>query len=358
MGYSLGVPPRILIVKLAALGDVALAARAVNSFAERYSPELELHWVIDDALAPLAQALLKRGAAGHCQGLDLRWQTLSATRLFTGNPVAKALEATRLAAITASTRPNAVALLHRDWRYRALLRPLFLGRLAMVTRDPIHELSAYEAALEAIASALSLKPRPLPTSSARETAPSRKLGVLVGGAANQKVVFREKRWPRLGEFVALALARTDLSVVLYGGPADREAADELLAKTPAQAKSRVTDQVGRIALADLPGELAGLDTFVSIDSGLAHVASSVMTAAHQRVVTLFGPTDPAIWAPRSSGVASCSAVTRHAECSPCYRNDGHFTPCPFKNERFQHCMTEISPEEVLSLALSAPTARR
>ncbi len=58
-------------------------------------------------------------------------------------------------------------------------------------------------------------------------------------------------------------------------------------------------------LGELARFLAGARLFLGNDSGIAHLAAAVGTP----VVALFGPTDPAVWAPRGPHV---SVVARPA----------------------------------------------
>ena len=71
-------------------------------------------------------------------------------------------------------------------------------------------------------------------------------------------------------------------------------------------------------LARLAGQLAASRGYVGNDSGLGHLAA----AAGCPTVAIFGPTDPAIWAPRGPQVVLCTgspwpsvAQVRHALCA-------------------------------------------
>jgi heptosyltransferase-3 len=54
--------------------------------------------------------------------------------------------------------------------------------------------------------------------------------------------------------------------------------------------------------------------YIGNDSGITHLASSVMTG---RVIALFGPTDPRIWGPRAN---VASIISSDMECAPCETN--------------------------------------
>jgi len=91
-----------------------------------------------------------------------------------------------------------------------------------------------------------------------------------------------KNWP-LANFRALARElETCMPVRWCGGPAD----------PPLEGAVRIAD------LCELACFLASARLYVGNDSGITHLASAVGTP----VVALFGPTDPAIWAPRGQRV--------------------------------------------------------
>lgn len=80
--------------------------------------------------------------------------------------------------------------------------------------------------------------------------------------------------------------------------------------------------------------------YIGNDSGITHLASSVMTG---RIVAVFGPTDPVLWRPRAEGAA---VVSSDMECAPCEtkRPGGRFSlgteECGVK------CLADIPVEKV------------
>ncbi len=343
------IRPKIILVKLAGIGDVAMACRALNDFFSGRSAPIDLHWIIDRDLIPLAQELLNLPA-----DVTLKFHAIDTKRLFQGNVLEKAFQTARMAAVTARVQPDGVILLHRDLRYRALLRPVFLGKIICLARDPINEVLAYGTALEKLGTVLSFKPRTTEKSkTTTERAETERIGILVGGAKGTKLIFREKRWPWLAELLALILKDSRKTAVLYGVAEDAETAAALIryAMELKLDTSRIENLTGKLKLHELPKSLAALDSFISIDSGLAHIAATVMTSSRQKVLGLYGPTDPVVWGPTASGAAKVQIFYRSIPCSPCYRNDGRFRPCLYSGEMFQHCMKEITPEEVVKAAL-------
>ena len=111
--------------------------------------------------------------------------------------------------------------------------------------------------------------------------------------------------------------------VLLGAPSDEPAAAAVLVETP------TVSLVGRDSPDLLPAVLAEMAALVCGDTGVAHLAAALGTP----VVTLFGPTDPALSAPRGR-----VAVVRHAvPCAPCF-----YRACPIEHP----CMHGISAAAV------------
>ncbi len=138
-----------------------------------------------------------------------------------------------------------------------------------------------------------------------------------------------KLWPA-GSFGRLAaqLERAGLAPLLLGSAEDRGAA---LAVTEA-AGSPPPSLVGRDRPALLPWLLARLSCLVSGDTGVAHLAAALGVPT----VTLFGPTDPRLTAPRAK---TARVLFRKAPCSPCF-----LAACPIDHI----CLRSIEPEEVES----------
>jgi heptosyltransferase-2 len=165
----------------------------------------------------------------------------------------------------------------------------------------------------------------------RRTAP--RIGVQLGAAYGPA-----KLWPteRVIDFCRLA-AKKGATPILLGTPDDATVAAEITDAT------RVTSLVGRDRPALLPALLTELDALVSGDTGVAHLAAALGTPA----ITLFGPTDPRLSAPRGPGVV----VTHPVPCAPCF-----YRACPIEHP----CLRGIAPEDVYARfeELEAPHARR
>lgn len=94
-------------------------------------------------------------------------------------------------------------------------------------------------------------------------------------------------WRRLAEEILTFYPQTKLSII--GGEADREA---LEAFADLRGNGRVEFLVNR-PLNDLAASMHGTGFYVGHDTGISHLAASLGIPA----LLLFGPTDPAVWAP-------------------------------------------------------------
>ena len=137
-----------------------------------------------------------------------------------------------------------------------------------------------------------------------------------------------KLWPAaaFGE-AASHLRERGLHPVLLGSPDDTGMA----AAVSSVAGWAVPSLVGRDRLELLPRLLARLACLISSDTGVAHLAAAVGTPT----VTLFGPTDPRLTAPRSR---TARAVEGRAPCAPCF-----LPRCPIDHV----CMRDITVASVV-----------
>jgi heptosyltransferase-3 len=134
---------------------------------------------------------------------------------------------------------------------------------------------------------------------------------------------RKKNWP-FERFVSLAdtLRRKGHHVVWLVGPAEQDISfpimDLLVSNQP---------------LSLCAALLARCFAFVGNDSGMAHLAAAVGC----RTVVLFGPSDPAVWAPRGRDVR---IIYKKKPCSPCHRTPARCKECD------GDCLSAITVEDV------------
>jgi heptosyltransferase-2 len=161
---------------------------------------------------------------------------------------------------------------------------------------------------------------------------ARVIGLHLGAAFGPSKLWPPESFARL----AARLGREGLRPLLLGSAADSEMALAVAAAAEAPLRSLV----GRDRPALLPGLLARLSCLVSGDTGVAHLAAALGVPT----VTLFGPTDPRLTAPRAK---TARALCRNVPCSPCFLGD-----CPIDHI----CLRGIDPEEVAALVRAAEYA--
>ena len=104
---------------------------------------------------------------------------------------------------------------------------------------------------------------------------------------------------------------------------------------------------GQTTVTQLGALLRRADLVLSSDSGPAHMAAALGTPQ----VTIFGPTDPVVYAPFS---AKAVVLRRDLPCSPCY--DASATAeCRFGH---MNCMRELLPDEVFQACRRLLAKRR
>ena len=146
-----------------------------------------------------------------------------------------------------------------------------------------------------------------------------RIGVHLGAAFGPS-----KIWPiqRIVEFCGLARGE-DVVPVLMGAPDDEPLARAVMEQID------VANLVGRDRPDLLTALLSELDVVVCGDTGVGHVAAALGTP----VVTLFGPTDWRLTAPRGP-----VEVVRHpTPCSPCF-----YRTCPIDHP----CLRDIAAGDV------------
>ena len=179
------------------------------------------------------------------------------------------------------------------------------------------------------------RPRGRSPSTGRPIGPSTRLLGEVGLGGRPRIVGLHigaafgpsKLWPA-ESFARLAaqLAAAHLAPLLLGSPADRETADAVIAAS----RRPPASLVGRDRPALLPRLFSRLSCLVSGDTGVAHLAAAVGVPT----VTLFGPTDPRLTAPRG---AAARVVSHPTACAPCF-----LAECPIEHG----CLRGIEADDV------------
>jgi heptosyltransferase-2 len=257
--------------------------------------------------------------------------------------LARALAADR--ADVALLLPNSLeaALAATRWRARRRVGYATDGRRALLTdamplpAPRLHQVDEY-AALLSLLGLDGASPAPEWKLPACPTADAEVAGLLAGAELDAGAPLvglhlgaafgSSKLWPpeAFGR-LARELAASGLCPVLLGTAEDAATA----ADVAHAAGMSLASLVGRDRPALLARLLARFRCLVSGDTGVAHLAAAVGVAT----VTLFGPTDRRLTAPRGRGAR---ALERPVPCAPCF-----LSTCPIDHI----CLTRIDPETVL-----------
>lgn len=333
--------PRLLLVKLGAIGDVVMAIPAAHAM---HQAGYEIHWVCGKTVAPILSlypwiklitvdetTLLHSGKLKTFNTLLSLWRKLPSGSF------------------------DICATLYYDTRYKLLTLPIrasgkiFLTRTSRATQlipgrhhtdeyfrilsnrpDNItpHQLTPVAVSASLLAQSLtalgSLEPG-LP-------APSKPRIVLIpAGARNLLRDDTLRRWP-IENYVILAAAllQSGYEVILSGGPADTWA-------SPHFTHLPVADLIGKHSLLETLALLNSAAVTVTHDTGPLHLAGITSTA----IVGIFGPTDPRGRLPQRPNTVALWGGEGFA-CRPCY--DGRdYAPCTNNG-----CVQQITPTMVLA----------
>jgi len=221
--------------------------------------------------------------------------------------------------------------------YATDARAIFLTDALPLPSPRRHQIDEYAALLEPLGVTIA---RPVPSwRLAKDADADARVDALLAGAgvdlAHVPVGLHlgaafgsSKLWPAeaFGD-LARRLRDAGLSPVLLGTTDDADTA----ARVEGAAGGPLPSLVGRDHPALLPRLLSRLRCLVSGDTGVAHLAAAVGVAT----VTLFGPTDRRLTAPRGQ---QARTLDRAVPCSPCF-----LPTCPIDHV----CLTRIAPEAVL-----------
>jgi heptosyltransferase-2 len=324
-------PAKILVVRYSALGDVVLATSVLEPLLRRF-PGARIEWVTDRAYASLLDGL-PQIAAVH--GLDRRGPEAVL--------VLRDLLRRRFdIAIDLQNKVRSRILARAAAPIRATFRRRSPGRaiLALLGHDrPLARAHATQLYLEPLASLGVVGPPGRVSVSLSKSAQALAADALRGAAPPVVAVapgarWATKRWPaERFAAVADALAGQGASIVLAGGPQDRDA----FAAVSAAMRAPVAADLSPLPVDALAAALARVQLLVACDSGPVHLASAVSTPA----LALFGPTATVRWAPPAPG----RALSLRLPCSPCSNHGG--PSCP---EGHHRCLADLGADAVVAAA--------
>jgi heptosyltransferase-2 len=328
---------RYLIVKLSALGDVAMASTLPHAIRRR-DADARVTWLCGAAVADLVRLFV---------GVD---EVLVAddAALFGGGFARRVSALVAAWRLVAGRRFDEILVGHADWRFRALVLPVRSARVRTLALGPSrHTLpipgryhgDEYARLLDDDSQGPIVGRWPL--ADLRPFMPPqegrRPVGVVLvpGGARNAVRETALKRWPveRYGE-VAARLRRAGVAVTLVGDAGDAWV-------RPHFEDLDVRDEIGSHGLVGTLSVLSAADLVISHDTGPLHLARLVRAP----VLGLFGPTDPSHFAPEHMGANVIWGGSTLA-CRPCY-NGREFAACADNL-----CMKDISAAAVTARALA------
>ena len=147
-----------------------------------------------------------------------------------------------------------------------------------------------------------------------------------------------KRWyPQ--EFAKLAISLSSkYDIVIFGGPTEIDIAKDIEDELIKNGVLNYQNLAGKTSIKELIEKIAGLNLFVTNDSGPMHVAAAYKV----KTVSIFGPTkftETNQWRNDKNGLI----VTKNLDCAPCMKRE-----CPLKHH---NCMKNITASDVMSAIL-------
>jgi len=138
-----------------------------------------------------------------------------------------------------------------------------------------------------------------------------------------------KRWPA-SYYAEVARHKIDQGwqVWLFGSDKDKEAAEQI----NREVHEGCIDFTGRTSLAEAVDLMSLVNTVVTNDSGLMHVAA----ALNKKIIALYGSSDPNFTPPLNAKVY---VISLNLDCSPCFKRE-----CSLGHTR---CLTVIKPDQVM-----------
>ncbi len=153
------------------------------------------------------------------------------------------------------------------------------------------------------------------------------VGLCVGGGKNPLSALAQKKWPT-ASYAELCSSLLDrgFTLVFLGGKDDAQNTEQVVSLLGTSHKKKIFNRVGSTTLKEAASILSGCRVFISGDSALMHLAAAVGTPT----LSLFGPTDPCMLAPRGKEHAYLASSTHCSGCQPpsyefvaVCRNSGH-----------------------------------
>lgn len=146
-----------------------------------------------------------------------------------------------------------------------------------------------------------------------------------------------KRWyPE--EFAKIAIEMSKkYDIVIFGGPAETNIAKDIETELVSKGITNYQNLAGKTTIHELIEKIAGLDLFITNDSGPMHIAAAYKV----KTIAIFGPTkftETNQWNNPNGEI-----VTKNLDCAPCMKR-----VCPLKHH---NCMKNITAADVLNVII-------
>lgn len=335
------VPVRhVLVVQTAKIGDVVCATPVIHALRMAF-PNAKLSMMVATLTAPLLQANpevdeIMRVEMNAFKGLKGKGRLLHTLRRAQADTVI-------------FLNPNLTFLLASYWcgiKRRLVVLPFLMGTtLRLASRfmtavelqqpgELVHR--AQQRVLGRIGAGM---PSFLHTAYESGVAPlllnNDQLWIGLGVSASNKL--KELGQEKLTQIIDSLLAQTSYSLVLIGGDADRNLAQQLISHP-----IRIKDSTGQIALAELPQFLKQLSLYIGVDSGITYLADAVGVP----VVSIIGPVDSREQGPMGKFV---EIIQRDEPCAPCSRVFRTVSTCKVGTRA---CIQNIAVHDIIARALN------
>jgi lipopolysaccharide heptosyltransferase II len=152
-----------------------------------------------------------------------------------------------------------------------------------------------------------------------------------GGGSNAGQACTAKRWPKRNFLRVANELSCKNNVILLGGSGDAATCKWIASR--AKRKNKIKNLCGKTTIGEAAAILKKSRLVLCNDSGIMHIASCV----NDRIISLFGPTDPRVLAPRGR-----RSTYIWKEKTPCYDIYGDFSKCQ------KNIMEKITVEDVLN----------
>lgn len=170
---------------------------------------------------------------------------------------------------------------------------------------------------------------------------TRRKNIFVG--INPAGTWKTKRWP-IKYFTELSkklIFSFDVNIVIFGGKGDESLAQDVLKGVDSD---NIKSVVSKTTLKQAKELLSKMDYFITPDSGLMHIASSIESL---KTIALFGSTDPDLTGPFG---ANNIVLRDNLYCMPCFKKECALNK--IENENLKECvlcMRRITPDIVFDV---------